>query len=78
MNKSSTLHFVSQTLLNDLIEIRKELKKSLLEKFKSKEIENQEILDTVSLFMELNDRIDKEVNARIRSRNIHNLFKKKT
>jgi hypothetical protein len=78
MNKSSTLHFVSQALLNDLIEIRKELKKSLLEKFKSKEIENQEILDTVSLFMELNDRIDKEVNARIRSRNIHNLFKKKT
>lgn len=77
MNKRPSLHKISEDSLFGLIEIRNNLKVLIRKKFGDENKSEPEVLDLITLFLELNKEIDTDVNARLKAKAQRDLFAKK-
>lgn len=77
MNKRPSLHEISEDSLFDLIEIRNNLNVLIRKKFGDENKSVPEVLDLITLFLELNKEIDTDVNARLKAKAQRDLFAKK-
>lgn len=77
MNKRPSLHKISEDSLFDLTEIRNSLMVLIRKKFSDENKSGPEVLDLITLFLELNKEIDTDVNARLKAKAQRDLFAKK-